>query len=153
MTINQPTGTAEVRILALDVGTKRIGLAVSDPLGFTAQGLGVLERKGWDRDLATLVEMARPYRVQEIVVGLPRHMDGRLGEQAEEILALARALGEALGVQVATWDERLTTVAAERLLIEADLSRRKRRRVVDQVAASLILQAYLDGRKKGEPES
>jgi putative Holliday junction resolvase len=153
LTINQPTGTAEVRILALDVGTKRIGLAVSDPLGFTAQGLGVLERKGWDRDLATLVEMARPYRVQEIVVGLPRHMDGRLGEQAEEILALARALGEALGVQVATWDERLTTVAAERLLIEADLSRRKRRRVVDQVAASLILQAYLDGRKKGEPES
>jgi putative Holliday junction resolvase len=145
--------TGEVRILALDVGTKRIGLAISDPLGLTAQGLGVLERKDLDRDLARLVEIAGPYRVQEILVGLPRHMDGRLGEQAEEILALARALGEALGARVATWDERLTTVEAERLLVQADLSRRKRRRVVDQVAASLILQAYLDGRQTGEQES
>jgi putative Holliday junction resolvase len=153
MTGEQLSGAGEVRILALDVGKKRIGLAVSDPLGFTAQGLGVLERKDWDRDLARLVEIARPYRVQEILVGLPRHMDGRLGEQAEEILALARALGEALGAQVATWDERLSTVEAERVLIQADMSRQKRRRVVDQVAASLILQAYLDGRPKGEPTS
>ncbi|MFZ2087535.1 MAG: Holliday junction resolvase RuvX [Desulfobaccales bacterium] len=144
---------SEPRILALDVGTKRIGLAVSDPLGFTAQGLGVLERKDWDRDLARLMEMARPYQVREVLVGLPRHMDGRLGEQAEEILALARALGEALGAQVATWDERLTTVEAERLLIQADMSRGKRRRVVDQVAASLILQAYLDSRPPRESES
>ena len=152
MTGEQLSGAGEVRILALDVGKKRIGLAVSDPLGFTAQGLGVLERKDWDRDLARLVEIARPYRVQEILVGLPRHMDGRLGEQAEEILALARALGEALGAKVATWDERLSTVEAERLLIKADLSRRKRRRVVDQVAASLILQAYLDGRPREDQE-
>jgi putative Holliday junction resolvase len=142
--------TGEVRILALDVGTKRIGLAVSDPLGLTAQGLGVLERKDWDRDIARLLEIARPYRVQEILVGLPRHMDGRPGEMAEEILALARALGEALGARVATWDERLSTVEAERLLIQADMSRKRRRRVVDQVAASLILQAYLDGRHRGE---
>ena len=153
MTQNQPTKTGEVRILALDVGTKRIGLAVSDPLGLTAQGLGVLERQDWDRDLARLLEIARPYQVQEVLVGLPRHMDGRLGEQAEEILALARALGEALGARVATWDERLSTVEAERLLIQADMSRRKRRRVVDQVAASLILQAYLDGRHQGEHDS
>lgn len=144
---------SEARILALDVGTKRIGLAVSDPLGLTAQGLGVLERKDWDRDLARLVEIARPYQVREVLVGLPRHMDGRLGEQAEEILALARALAEALGAQVATWDERLTTVEAERLLIQADMSRGKRRRVVDKVAASLILQAYLDRRPQGEGES
>ena len=73
---NDPPKTGEVRILALDVGSKRIGLAVSDPLGLTAQGLGVLERKDWDRDLARLVDIARPYRVQEILVGLPRHMDG-----------------------------------------------------------------------------
>jgi putative Holliday junction resolvase len=150
---NDPPKTGEVRILALDVGSKRIGLAVSDPLGLTAQGLGVLERKDWDRDLARLVDIARPYRVQEILVGLPRHMDGRLGGQAEEILALARALGEALGARVATWDERLSTVEAERLLIQADLSRRKRRRVVDQVAASIILQAYLDGLPTGDRES
>ena len=150
---SDPPKTGEVRILALDVGSKRIGLAVSDPLGLTAQGLGVLERKDWDRDLARLVDIARPYRVQEILVGLPRHMDGRLGGQAEEILALARALGEALGARVATWDERLSTVEAERLLIQADLSRRKRRRVVDQVAASIILQAYLDGLPTGDRES
>jgi putative pre-16S rRNA nuclease len=145
--------TEEVRILALDVGTKRIGLAVSDPLGLTAQGLGVLERKNWDRDLARLLEMAHPYQVQEILVGLPRHMDGRLGEQAEAILALARALGEALGAKVVTWDERLSTVEAERLLIQADMSRKRRRRVVDKVAASLILQAYLDGRQARNQES
>ncbi len=141
---------SEARILALDVGKKRIGLAVSDPLGLTAQGLGVLERKDWDRDLARLVEMARPYQVREVLVGLPRHMDGRIGEQAEEILVLARALAAALGAQVATWDERLTTMEAERLLIHADMSRGKRRRVVDKVAASLILQAYLDRRPQGE---
>ncbi len=146
MNDNQPAGTGEVRILALDVGRKRIGLAVSDPLGFTAQGLGVMERRDWDRDLARLVDIARPYRVQEIVVGIPRHMDGRLGEQAEENLALAQALGATLEAKVVTWDERLTTVEAERLLIQADMSRKKRRRVVDQVAASIILQGYLDGR-------
>jgi putative Holliday junction resolvase len=143
----------EVRILALDVGTKRIGLAVSDPLGITAQGLGVLERKDWDRDLARLLEIARPYQVQEVLVGLPRHMDGRPGEMAEEILALARALAEALGARVATWDERLSTVEAERVLIQADMSRKRRRRVVDKVAASIILQAYLDGRQTGDRES
>ncbi len=141
-------GTREGRILALDVGRKRIGIAVSDPLGITAQGLKVLERKNWDTDLARLQEIARPYEVQEILVGLPRHMDGRLGEQAEEILALARDLGEALGAKVTTWDERLSTVEAERLLITADLSRARRRRVVDQVAATLILQAYLDSHQR-----
>jgi putative Holliday junction resolvase len=145
--------TGEVRILALDVGTKRIGLAVSDPLGLTAQGLGVLERQDWDRDLARLQEIARPYQVQEILVGLPRHMDGRPGEMVEEILALAQALGETLGAKVSTWDERLSTVEAERLLIQADMSRKKRRRVVDKVAASLILQAYLDARQTGDRES
>jgi putative Holliday junction resolvase len=135
-----------VRILALDVGEKRIGLAVSDPLGLTAQGLGVLERRGPAADLARLVEVAREYRVQEIVVGLPRHMDGRPGKQVPQILELAGALGEALGAKVTPWDERLTTREAERVLIEADLSRRRRRRVVDQLAAVLILQGYLDSR-------
>lgn len=152
MNENQTTGTGEPRILALDVGTKRIGLAVSDPLGFTAQGLGVLERKDWDRDIARLVEIARPYQVQEILVGLPRHMDGRPGDQVEAILDLAQALAEALGAKVSTWDERLSTVEAERLLIQADMSRKRRRRVVDKVAASLILQAYLDGRQTDDQE-
>lgn len=148
MTKDHPTPAGEVRILALDVGRKRIGLAVSDPLGLTAQGLMVLERRDWDQDLDRLLKIARPYQVQEVLVGLPRHMNGRLGEQAEEILALAQALGEALQAKVVTWDERLSTVEAERLLIEADMSRRRRRRVVDQVAATLILQAYLDRRQQ-----
>ena len=148
MTQNHSTAPGEVRILALDVGRKRIGVAVSDPLGFTAQGLMVLERQDWDQDLDRLLKIARPYQVQEVLVGLPRHLNGRLGEQAEEIMALAQALGEALQAKVVTWDERLSTVEAERLLIEADMSRRRRRQVVDQVAATLILQAYLDSRQQ-----
>ncbi len=140
----EPGETKEIRILALDVGQRRIGVAVSDPLGLTAQGLEVLERKGWEEDISRLLEIARRYPVQEILVGLPRHMDGRLGAQAPEILKLAQTLGEALGVPVVAWDERLSTKEAERVLIAADLSRRRRRRVVDKMAAVLILQAYLD---------
>lgn len=140
----------EVRILALDVGEKRIGLAVSDPLGITAQGLGVLSRKDREADLAHILEVARKYRVQEIVVGLPRHMDGRPGKQAPEIMDLARSLGEALGVAVIPWEERLTSVEAERVLLKADVSRRRRRQVVDMLAAVLILQSYLD-HKRGSP--
>lgn len=140
------------RILALDVGHKRVGLAVSDPLGLTAQGLGVLTRRTWEQDLARLLELVRPYKIKEILVGLPRHMNGRLGEQAESILALARALGEALGATVSTWDERLSTAEAEKLLISADVSRKRRRRVVDQVAATLMLQAFLDRERLKEPQ-
>jgi putative Holliday junction resolvase len=147
---SSPRASREIRILALDVGEKRIGLAVSDPLGITAQGLGVVTRRSREADLAHLLTVARQYQVQEIVVGLPRHLDGRPGRLAPEILDLARALGEALGVPVTPWDERLTTAEAERLLIAADLSRRRRRRVVDQLAAVLILQSYLD-RRRGAP--
>jgi putative Holliday junction resolvase len=136
----------EIRILALDVGQKRIGLAVSDPLGITAQGLGVLIRQDTETDLARLLEVVREYQVQEIVVGLPRHLDGREAKQAGDIMELARSLGDALGAPVTPWDERLTTVEAERVLLQADLSRRRRRRVVDQVAAVLILQSYLEYR-------
>jgi len=140
------TQTREVRILALDVGEKRIGLAVSDPLGITAQGISVLTRQNREADLARLREVAQEYHVQEILVGLPRHMDGRPGKQADAVLELARSLGDSLGIPVTPLDERLTTMEAERVLIEADLSRRRRRRVVDQVAAVLILQSYLEYR-------
>jgi putative Holliday junction resolvase len=145
-TTSPPTRPFEVRILALDVGEKRIGLAVSDPLGITAQGLEVLTRKDPEADLARLVEVAREWGVQEIVLGLPRHMDGRPGKAVPEIMELARRLKEALGVKVATWDERLTSAEAERVLIAADVSRRRRRQVVDQLAAVLILQGYLESR-------
>jgi putative Holliday junction resolvase len=138
----------EVRILALDVGQKRIGLAVSDPLGITAQGLRVLTRKNRAADLEQLLEVAREWRVQRVVVGLPRHMDGRLGSAAPEIMELVQTLQEALGVEVVTWEERLTTVEAERVLLQADVSRKRRRQVVDQLAAVLILQNYLDHRRQ-----
>jgi putative Holliday junction resolvase len=134
------------RILGLDMGAKRIGLAVSDPLGITAQGLEVWVRRSWQADLDHLLKVARDYQVQQIVVGLPRHMDGQPGAAAREIMEFAGALGEALGAEVIFWDERLTTAAAERLLIQADVSRRRRRQVVDQLAAVLILQSYLDCR-------
>jgi putative Holliday junction resolvase len=134
------------RILGLDMGEKRIGLAVSDPLGITAQGLEVWTRRGRQEDLDHILAIAREYEVKQIVVGLPRHMDGRPGDAAADILKFARELGESLGAGVTPWDERLTTAAAERLLIQADVSRRRRRQVVDQVAAVLILQSYLDSR-------
>ncbi|MFZ0050373.1 MAG: Holliday junction resolvase RuvX [Desulfobaccales bacterium] len=144
MAAETPGERREVRILALDVGAKRIGLAVSDPLGITAQGLGVLTRKDRAGVLAQLLEVARKWQVQRVVVGLPRHLDGRLGDAAPEVLELASDLGEALGVRVVTWEERLTTMEAERVLLQADLSRRRRRQVLDQQAAVLILQNYLD---------
>jgi len=150
-TLQPPTGPQEVRILALDVGEKRIGLAVSDPLGITAQGLEVMTRRDPETDLARLIEVARQWGVQEIVLGLPRHMDGRPGKAVPEILELGRRLQEALGVKVATLDERLTTAEAERVLLQADLSRRRRRQVVDRLAAVLILQGYLDQRRQSRP--
>jgi putative Holliday junction resolvase len=138
-----PKGQAR-RILGLDMGAKRIGLAVSDPLGITAQGLEVWVRRGREADLDHILKVAREYHVQQIVVGLPRHLDGRPGTAAPEIQEFAGALGQALGGEVVFWDERLTTAAAERMLIQADVSRKRRRQVVDQLAAVLILQSYLD---------
>ncbi|HZK14526.1 MAG TPA: Holliday junction resolvase RuvX [Desulfobaccales bacterium] len=136
------------RILGLDMGAKRIGLAVSDPLGITAQGLEVWVRRDRQADLDHLLKVGQDYAVHQIVVGLPRHMDGRLGEAAPEIMDFAGALGDALGAEVIFWDERLTTAAAERVLIQADVSRRRRRQVVDQLAAVLILQSFLDHREQ-----
>jgi putative holliday junction resolvase len=150
METDQPIPKREAgRILCLDMGEKRIGLALSDPLGITAQGLEVWTRRNRQADLDHLLQVANQHQVQQIVVGLPRHMDGRLGDAAASILEFAGALSEALGVPVTPWDERLTTAAAERMLIQADVSRRRRRQVVDQVAAVLILQSYLDSQEHG----
>jgi putative Holliday junction resolvase len=121
-------------------------VALSDALGLTAQGLTVLPRQGLKLDLEEVEALVRKHEVQEIVIGLPRHMDGRLGEGAAEVLLWARELQERLGLPVHTMDERLTTMQAERVLLEADVSRRKRRQVIDKMAAGLILQAFLDTR-------
>jgi len=138
--------TAVARVLALDPGRRRVGVAVSDPLGHTAQPLTVLDGTDEDRLLAEVGRLCRDLEVETILVGLPLNLDGTAGPEAERARRLAGRLREALGVQVVEWDERLSTVAAERLLVAADLSRARRRGLRDKVAAALILQAYLDRR-------
>lgn len=119
-------------------------MAVSDELGITAQGLETLDCANEEKDLERIVNLAANYQAQEIVVGLPYNMDGSEGVQAQKIREFMRRIGEATEVPVTAWDERLSTVAAERTLLEADMSRARRRKVVDKLAAVLILQGYLD---------
>lgn len=134
-----------MKVLGLDIGEKRIGVAVSDALGWTAQGVTVLNRRGGCQDLEELRSLIESMEVTRVVVGLPRNMDGSLGPSAQRIQLFATELEERLSVPVTLWDERWTTAEATRLLIDADVSRRKRRKVVDKLAAVLILQSYLDG--------
>jgi putative pre-16S rRNA nuclease len=136
-----------MRILALDVGDRRIGLAISDEEGWTAQPLETLVRIALKQDLMRLIELIRSRGVTEIVVGLPRHLDGHLGPQAEKVLTFVESLKTRVPVPVLMWDERLTTREAERTLIQAHVRRRKRKTVVDQMAAVLILQSYLDAQE------
>jgi len=130
--------------LAIDLGDKTIGLAVSDALGITAQGLDTLERHGGHRDLDALRSVCQEREVARIVMGLPRNMDGSEGPRATKSRAFARGLHEALELPVFFWDERFTTAEAERLLIAADVSRAKRAKVIDKLAAQLILQGWLE---------
>lgn len=134
----------EVRILGLDIGTKRIGVAVSDELGFTAQGVETLICKHTDSDLEQIARLVGKYGAEEIVVGVPYNMDGSEGPQARKVRELIALIGARVGLPVYEWDERLSTVAAERILLEADLSRAKRRKVIDKLSAVIILQGYLD---------
>lgn len=139
-----------MRIMGLDFGDKRIGVAVSDPLGWTAQGITVLKRQAsLAADMAQIRELAAKYDVGRIVLGLPRNMDGSSGIQADKVKAFAAELSARLKVPVEFWDERLTTKAADKLLIGADLSRARRRKVIDKMAASMILQGYLDFQGQG----
>jgi putative Holliday junction resolvase len=130
--------------MGLDLGDKTIGVAVSDPLGWTAQAVEVIRRRCFEDDLNRLRQLAAEYEVQEVVVGHPRNMDGSLGPRAEAAADFAGRLAAELNLPVRLWDERLTTVAAERILLEADLSRARRRRVIDKTAAALMLQNYLE---------
>jgi putative holliday junction resolvase len=133
-----------VRILGLDVGSKRIGVAVSDELGFTAQGKETLISKGLDADVERIAQLVRDYGISEVVVGMPYNMNGTEGPQAQKVRAMMQRISEAIDAPVVEWDERLSTAAADRALLEADMSRAKRRKVVDKIAAVLILQGYLD---------
>jgi putative pre-16S rRNA nuclease len=133
-----------MRIMGLDVGTRTIGIAISDELGLTAQGLRTLKRKSVEDDLREIAAIIGQFGIDAIVVGLPMNMDGTLGGQAENVLKWVDVLKDQTKLPVATWDERLSTVGANKVLLEADLSRKKRKKVIDKLAAVLILQGYLD---------
>ena len=133
------------RIMGLDVGDKTIGVALSDPLGWTAQGLKTVRRTGIKKDLQELGEIIEEYDVKKIVVGLPKNMNGTIGPQCKKVLEFNEKLSKRFNdIEIIQWDERLTTVAAERTLIEADVGRKKRKEVIDKIAAVHILQGYLD---------
>ncbi len=137
-----------MRILGLDVGDRTIGVALSDPLGFTAQGITTIRRKTEQIDIQELQKICEEYGVEKIVSGLPKNMNGTLGPQSEKVVAFCDKLKEALNLEIIMWDERLTTVAAHRVMLEADLSRSKRKKLVDKIAATYILQGYLDSISK-----
>lgn len=143
---------SSARILAIDHGLRRMGLAVSDPLGITAQGLETMQRKNKRTDLAHLQEVIDKYEVREIVLGLPLRMSGEHGAQSEKVTAFAEELRQKFNLPVHLWDERLTSAEANRVLREADLSIQKRAQAVDRMAAVLILQSFLEARESGQRE-
>ena len=135
-----------MKILGLDYGDRRIGVAISDAFGWTAQGLEVIERRREGDEFGRIDELVRENEVSEIVVGLPKNMNGTVGPRGELCMEFAQKLRETLDLPVHLWDEGLSTGSAERTLVEADVSRKKRKKVVDKMAASLILQNYLDAK-------
>ena len=133
-----------MRIMALDVGSKRIGIALSDPLKITAQGLQTFQRTTLEEDVKGLWQLIDEHEVSQLVVGLPKNMDGTIGFKAEEVQQFIADLTAERKIEIIWIDERLTTVSAERVLLEADVSRAKRKKVIDKMAAVVILQSYLD---------
>ena len=139
-----------MRIIGLDFGSKTVGVAVSDELGLTAQGVEIIRRespKKLRRTLARIEELVVHYQAERIVLGYPKNMNNTTGDRAEKSLEFAEMLKKRTGLPVVMWDERLTTVAAEQVLMESGVRREHRKEYVDQIAASMILQGYLDYRK------
>ena len=132
------------RIMGLDVGDKTIGVAVSDLMGLTAQGVKTIKRVGKKKDIEALKEIIKERQVNKIVSGLPKNMNGTLGPQGEKVIKFCELLEEETGIKIEYWDERLSTVAAERTLIQCNVRRENRKGVIDMVAAVIILQGYLD---------
>jgi len=131
--------------MGLDLGEKNIGVALSDPMGWTAQGCKVIKSRGRvEEDLLAVSDLVKEMNVTTLVVGYPRNMNGTVGPMGEKAIKYTERLKKMLNIPVVLWDERLTTRAAERMLIEGDVSRKKRRKVIDKVAAAIILQNYLD---------
>ena len=133
-----------MRIMALDVGSRTIGIACSDALLMTAQGIETIRRTSLEKDFNRLRELISEYEVHELVVGMPKNMNGTKGERAEKTEEFVEKMKAVIDLPVTFWDERLSTVMAERQLIAADVSRKKRKGVIDKMAAVVILQGYLD---------
>jgi putative Holliday junction resolvase len=131
-------------LMGLDVGEKRIGVAIANAAGLLAVPLAVLDRVEEEADLKAILDLAEEHDVEQIVVGLPRSMDGSIGKQAEVVLAFCKLLSQHTDIPVDTWDERLSTVAAERLLSEAGAKKGKKKAQRDALAAAIVLQGYLD---------
>lgn len=141
-----------MRIIGLDYGSKTVGVAVSDPLGLTAQGVETIERKEENKlrkTLARIEELVREYGAEKIVLGFPKNMNNTIGDRAQKTLELKEKLERRTGLEVILWDERLTTVSAERTLMESKVRRENRKKYVDKIAAVFILQGYLDSMHAG----
>ncbi|MED4111540.1 Holliday junction resolvase RuvX [Priestia megaterium] len=138
-----------MRVLGLDVGTKTIGVAVSDEMGWTAQGIETIKiaDEQMEQSYPRLQQLIDEYSVEKIVVGLPKNMNGTIGPRGEACIEFADKVKEKLNIETMMWDERLSTMAAERVLLSADVSRKKRKKVIDKMAAVMILQGYLDSKQ------
>jgi len=138
----------------MDVGNRRVGMAISDPMGWTAQGIETLERKNNKQDMEQIANIIKRYKPKKIVLGLPKNMNGTIGPQGQKVKEFAELIkSELYNGEIIFWDERLTSVMANRLMIDADVSRAKRKKKVDKMAAVFILQSYLDfinNHKEGE---
>lgn len=138
-----------MRIMGIDFGDSRIGVAVSDPLGWTAQGLETIQWKGpMERPAEQIRQLVSQYGVEKIVIGLPKNMNGTIGPSGEKAMEFGELLGKVTGLEIVRWDERLTTVAANRMMHEVGMKTSKKKGSVDRIAAVLILQGYLDSRGK-----
>lgn len=136
------------RYLSLDIGDRTVGIAVSDPMGWTAQGVETIHRTSFKKDIARIGELMEQYETKSLVSGYPRNMNGSEGPRCEVVKEFCGKIREMYpDVEITYWDERLSTVAATRSLLEADLSRRKRKKVIDKMAAVFILQGFLDSKQ------
>lgn len=135
------------RIMGLDIGNNTIGVAVSDLMGMTAQGITTIKRESKKKDIEAIKDIIKEQNVNLIVSGLPKNMNGTVGSQAEKVMKFCELIKEETKLEVEFWDERLTTVSAEKMLISGDVSRKNRKKVIDKLAAVLILQNYLDFKK------
>ena len=142
-----------MRSMGLDIGEVRIGIALSDETGLIAQGLSMLTRKGWGKDLQYLIDSSNDYEVNQFVIGYPLNLDGLPGKQAQKISDFASRLRDVTPLTVVLWDERFTSLSAERILIEGGVRRAKRKKVIDQMSASIMLQSYLDSQNNNDLNS